>query len=45
MSIIIHNAYPNSTDNLLINFRNQTYIIFFLPEIGYIYLQLRLIEN
>lgn len=45
MSIIIHNAYPNSTDNSFINLRNQAYIVFFLTKIGYIYLQFWLIDN
>ncbi len=45
MSVIVHNAYPDSTDSLFINFRNQTYIVFFLPKISDIYLQFRLIDN
>lgn len=45
MSVIIHNAYPNSAHSLFINLCNQTNIVFFRPEAGYIYLQFRLTDN
>lgn len=45
VSVIVHDAHPHSADDLFIDFRNQTHIVFFLPEISYINLQFRQVDN